>query len=150
MRKSMISTVALGGLASLVLLCAASPASAKAIEQCRNKYTSCIQHCAKAYDGPGDAATTAYTNCIRRTCDKQFDNCAASTGSGGNKVGTSADPVNPKGGPRGPLGGGVQNEPKSPPKTTGPRAPLGGGVAQSGASGSGAGGTILKSANGRR
>jgi hypothetical protein len=145
MRKSIISAIALGSLAAVALLCAAGPAAAAAVsqQQCNKKYLACQQHCFDRYKEPA--------SCIQRTCNKQYDNCVANTGTGGSNAQTSGNPLTPKGGPRGPLGGGIKDEPKSPPKVNDTRAPLGGGVlGQSSASGSGANGTILKSAGGRR
>ena len=151
MRKSIISTVASASLASVVLLCAANPAAAAA-KTCNTKYDRCLSHCSATYPSnkPRADGGSDFVACVQRTCDKQLKNCTAdSTGKGGTKAQVPTDSANPKGGP---LGGGViKDEPKAPPKSAGQRLPMGGGVLnQSSTSGSGAGGTILKSAGGRR
>jgi hypothetical protein len=68
MRDSLISIVALAGLASFTLLSAANPAAAKA-RTCQQKATACESRCAGRYD------SNNYVNCIYRTCAKQYGTC---------------------------------------------------------------------------
>jgi hypothetical protein len=66
MRKSIISAIALGTLASVALLYATAPAAA-ARKTCEQRAAACESRCAKAYKD--------YTPCIYRTCVKQYGTC---------------------------------------------------------------------------
>jgi hypothetical protein len=130
MNKSLsrtISSLALAGLAG-AFVSIAEPAEARKT-QCQIKYTSCNNRCVGAYNDP--------IPCIHRTCDRQYDNCAAAEDKGGGKGG--------KGGRAGfgantKQSGPVASGPYSPrgPMSPGPFAPGGMKSKQSGASGSGA------------
>ncbi|MBI5318034.1 hypothetical protein [Bradyrhizobium sp.] len=65
MRKLILSTVTLAGLASL-LLSAAGPAAAAKMT-CLQKAQACERRCAAQYKD--------YPTCIHRTCDKQYGRC---------------------------------------------------------------------------
>ncbi len=75
--KSIMSGIALAGLAG-AFLSTATPAEAKKT-QCQVKYSACNSRCFKVNDNPFP--------CIQRTCDRQYDNCAAAEGIGGGKGG---------------------------------------------------------------
>jgi hypothetical protein len=66
MRKSISSTVAWAGLASLMLLYPAGPAAARKMT-CLQKAQACESRCARAYRD--------YLPCIYRTCGKQYGTC---------------------------------------------------------------------------
>jgi hypothetical protein len=109
------------------VLCATNPATAAAsLNGCRDKYTACNQRCFGRYNGD------AIIRCIKRTCDKQFDNCVKALG-GSTGTRTQVDP--PKGPPIKPTtipgtrpGGGIFETPSygipmQRPSSTGTRAP---------------------------
>ena len=133
-RKSVVSVAALAGLASIALLIVASPAAAAAntAASCAKKQQACSQRCDGAIPkGIGsNKANDMLVSCIRRTCNKQYDNCMKnSVGSGGSKAETPRDPLHPKGGnPHMPPTEGGMAEPKAPPKVNETRSPLGGGL----------------------
>jgi hypothetical protein len=66
MRKFIISTVALGSLASVVPVYATAPAVA-ARQTCLQKAQACERRCAARYEH--------YTACIYRTCNTQYGTC---------------------------------------------------------------------------
>jgi hypothetical protein len=112
MRKFIIWTVAPASLASAVLILANGwePAAGRTFQPgaCTNRHASCVDRCVmirypKNYEQS--------QNCIRRTCDKQYDNCVKTQG---NRPQGSA----------GAEGGGVAKDPTTPPKGAGTRPPL--------------------------
>jgi hypothetical protein len=150
------SAAALAGLALMTLSYAAGPAAAKAntAQSCTKKYHACQSRCEGRIPKGITQTKSAelLINCIKRTCNRQYDNCIASTnkpGGDGKRADTPADPLKPKGGDtRTPTTDGNKANPKSPPKVNDTRAPLGGGVFGSkttSGSGSAGSGTILRS-----
>jgi hypothetical protein len=135
-RKPIITTVVLAGLTSVAVLLAAAPAAAKAstAQSCSKKLQACSQRCEGRIPKGISQSKSAemLVNCIKRTCNKQYDNCMKdSVGSGGSKSETPADPLKPKGGDvRTPPTGSAKDEPKAPPKVNDTRAPAGGGAAK--------------------
>lgn len=69
MRKLILSTVTLAGLASLSLAGAIEPAAAKKVADptCTRKANECARRCAANNDD--------WFACINRTCDKQYGRC---------------------------------------------------------------------------
>ena len=148
MRKFITCTLASASLASALLILASSwePAAGRTFQPgaCTNRHGACVDRCVmerypKNYE-QGNA-------CIRRTCDRQYDNCVKTQG---NRPQGSA----------GVKGGGVAKDPTSPPKSTGTRPPLDnkwhgptsppkGGVWKQ-SPGSDGNGPILKSGGGKR
>lgn len=66
MRKSIIAAAVLGSLAWMVLLYAVGPSDAARMT-CEQKAAACEMRCARAYKN--------YTDCIYRTCSKQYGTC---------------------------------------------------------------------------
>jgi hypothetical protein len=98
--KSILSGLALAGL-GVALLAGAGPAEARKTA-CQVKYSACNSRCMGAYNDPFP--------CIQRTCDRQYDNCAAAEGVGGGGKGG-------KGGRAGLVG---SSQPNFSPRTTNP------------------------------
>ena len=69
-RKLLVLALALGVLAAGTLLAAPS-ADAKRLS-CRQKYHGCQTRCLRS----GELASTGWYNCVNRTCNRQYDNCA--------------------------------------------------------------------------
>ncbi len=137
------------------------------IKSCNKASSNCLRGCERWTD------PQFKRSCLSR-CDSALVTCLRSAaGTGGTKVETPPDPINPKGGgvhnpptggtkadpktppkvndTRAPTGGGIKGEPKSPPKVNDTRAPFGGGVFHSTKTGSGSNsgsgsGTILRGA----
>jgi hypothetical protein len=65
LRKLLVASVALAGLSSAIVVSTPVPAEAKT---CVQKYRDCNARCAgRSYE---------WQNCIYRTCNRQYDNCA--------------------------------------------------------------------------
>ncbi len=129
--KSIISSVALSGLASIVLT---EPAAAR-MTSCQIKHSYCTERCIMNYNGGSIGA------CIQRTCNHQHPGCGPESlgGRGGGKVGGRRTGLI--------APGGFASGPQTPigPVNPGPFPP--GGMRQSG--GFVPGGWMFRSAFGR-
>lgn len=117
MRKAIIQTVAPATLASALLVLASGWESTEGRDfkpgPCTDRHGACVDRCLISrypmpkYTGEQGSA------CIRRTCDRQYDNCVKTQGNRPQSSGGVKD-----------TGGGVAKDPKSPPKSTGTRPPV--------------------------
>lgn len=129
-RMSLLASVVLTSIASAALLHSVDPANAKPVtlESCQKKYRACVSRCTGRHPGMDENLA-----CIKRTCNKQQDNCYASMGKGspgGGKLALPPDkPTSTVGrGPFSPIGVGILDTssglPAQGPAATGsPMAP---------------------------
>ena len=67
--KFTTQAAALAGLATLLFLQAAAPATAKPMSRCQVRHSLCSERCIMKYDGGG------ISSCITRTCNHQNPGC---------------------------------------------------------------------------
>lgn len=100
----------------LAIGAAVEPAAARKTA-CQVKYSGCNDRCFARHDDP--------IPCIKRTCDRQFDNCVAAEGGGKGKGRGRFSAIPQKGGPAASKGGGTTKTGSPQPKPAVPSAPGG-------------------------